>query len=382
VARIRALVVDDSVVIRRVVRNVLAADPEIDVVGVAANGRIALAMIEQLTPDALTLDLEMPDMDGLETLKQLRRTHPKLPVIMFSTVTERGALATLEALACGADDYVTKPANVGNLLEGMERIREQLIPKIKALTYRTWITANAPGPARSLPPGIVPPPGPASPAAGVRKRVQPVAAPAEVELVAIGTSTGGPNALADIVSVLPAEFPAPILVVQHMPPMFTRFLAQRLANISALPVKEAAEGDGLQPGHVFVAPGDYHMIVVRDGTSGKLRLGQEPPENSCRPSVDVLFRSVAAAFGRRALAVVLTGMGRDGLNGCEHIHEAGGQILVQDQATSVVWGMPGFVSKAGIADRELPLAEIPGELLRRTSAVSRRMAGPVARSAH
>jgi two-component system chemotaxis response regulator CheB len=186
-------------------------------------------------------------------------------------------------------------------------------------------------------------------------------------VVTIGVSTGGPNALAEILPLLPATFPVPIVLVQHMPPMFTRFLAERLDSQSPLTIREAAGGEELRPGHVYIAPGDYHMVVQRHGTRVVTALNQAPPENSCRPAVDVLFRSVAAVYGRNALGLVLTGMGQDGLHGAEDITRAGGSMLVQDEATSVVWGMPGFVARAGLADCELPLKSIAGELTRRVT---------------
>ncbi|MFZ3210103.1 MAG: chemotaxis response regulator protein-glutamate methylesterase [Terriglobales bacterium] len=348
--KLRVLVVDDSVVIRRMVREVVAADPELEVAGVAANGKIALAMVDQCTPDVVTLDIEMPEMDGLTALKEIRRTHPAVRIIMFSTLTERAALATLDALALGADDYVTKPSQVNNVSEGSQRIREQLIPKVKALCGRRAIpplpAARIPAPALS----------------------RPTERDSRPDVVAIGTSTGGPNALAEILPRIPGDFPLPILIVQHMPPVFTAFLAERLSASSRIPVKEASPRTEIGPGQVWIAPGDFHLTVLREGAQVRLATIQIPPENSCRPSVDVLFRSVAEVYGARSLAVVLTGMGQDGLRGCERIREAGGQIVVQDEASSVVWGMPGAVANAGIADHVLPLAEIADEIIRRADA--------------
>jgi two-component system chemotaxis response regulator CheB len=364
----RVLVVDDSVVVRRIVKEALQNDPDIEVVGVAANGKIGLAMVEQHSPDAITLDFEMPEMDGLQTLRQLRSRGFSTPVIMFSTLTERGALATLDALAAGADDYVTKPSNVGNVIESIRRISAELIPKIKALCYRSCAGRAVPSPADSpraqatlATSSVVKPvrQAPANPAA------QFVSRPANIEIVAIGTSTGGPNALADVIPLLPRDFPVPIVIVQHMPPTFTRFLAERLSAASSIPVCEGRTGQVLEPGHALIAPGDFHMTLRREGTVVRVGIPQTPPENSCRPSVDVLFRSVAQVFGANVLAVVMTGMGQDGLRGCEQVKEANGQVVVQDEQSSVVWGMPGFVAKAGLADRVLPLAEIAGEIIRR-----------------
>lgn len=354
--KIRVLVVDDSVVIRRMVSDVLAGEPDIEVVGAAADGRIALQKINQVNPDILTLDIEMPVMDGLETLKQLRKTHPRLPVIMFSTLTERGASATLDALALGASDYVTKPANVGSAAAALDKIRAELIPKIRAYVPQA---ATSPGRFSSitaaqkhqLPSPLLPP--------------RPVTS--RIDVVAIGTSTGGPNALSDLVPLLPPNFPVPVVIVQHMPPIFTKFLADRLSAKSQIPVLEAVNYQKLLPGHAYIAPGDFHMMVERSKEGVRIRTQQEQPENSCRPAVDVLFRSVADVFRGDALAVIMTGMGQDGLRGCGRVREEGGQILAQDESSSVVWGMPGYVAHAGLADLILPLGLIASEIVRRVA---------------
>ena len=354
--KIRVLVVDDSVVIRRMVSDVLAGEPDIEVAGAAADGRIALQKIEQVNPDIITLDVEMPVMDGLETLKQLRKTHRRLPVIMFSTLTERGAAATMDALALGASDYVTKPANVGSAAAALEKIRAELIPKIRA-----HVPQAATSTARLF-----------SMAAAQKVQLSSaLAAPrpvtSRIEVVAIGTSTGGPNALSDLVPLLPPNFPVPVVIVQHMPPIFTKFLADRLSSKSQIPVMEAVNHQELLPGHAYIAPGDFHMMVERSKDGLRIRTQQEQPENSCRPAVDVLFRSVAEVYRGDALAVIMTGMGQDGLRGCGRIREAGGQILAQDEATSVVWGMPGYVANAGLADMVMPLALLAAEIVRRVA---------------
>jgi two-component system chemotaxis response regulator CheB len=355
--KIRVLVVDDAVVFRRLVAEELSRDPNIEVVGTAANGRIALAKMTQLSPDLVILDVEMPEMDGLATLRELRKTYPRLPVIMFSAVTERGAAATLDALALGASDYFTKPTTVGGLDASLEVLREELIPEIKAL----HTAARAKAATRPSNPNL-PPPAAAAPAATPPPRGK---RPGQVEVLVVGASTGGPNALAQVFTGLPADFPVPILIVQHMPPMFTRLLAERLSAEFAIHVQEAASGTVPHPGQAYIAPGDYHMIAIRDGVHNRLLIHQDPPEHSCRPAVDVLLRSVAHTYGSGALTVILTGMGQDGLRGCEAIHEAGGQILAQDEATSVVWGMPGYVARAGLADRVVPISLIAEEILRR-----------------
>jgi two-component system, chemotaxis family, protein-glutamate methylesterase/glutaminase len=361
--KLRVLIVDDSVVIRRLVSDIISADSDLEVAGVAANGRIALDRIPQVNPDIITLDVEMPVMDGLETLKELRRTYPRLPVIMFSTMTERGGVTTLDALSLGASDYVTKPANVGRVGEGIARVRDDLIPKIKALCGRRCSEFRVPSSGLTR-----------NPKAKTQNLTLRSSA-ARVEIVAIGTSTGGPNALADLLPELPGDFPVPVVIVQHMPPIFTKLLADRLAARIPLEIAEGNAGDLLKPGKIWIAPGDYHMGLERTATGARVKLDQEPPENSCRPAVDALFRSVVQVYGAGALGVILTGMGQDGLRGCEHIRDAGGQVLIQDEASSVVWGMPGFVARAGLADKELPLNQLGEEIVRRVGQSRAKPAG-------
>lgn len=352
--KIRVLVVDDSTVIRRLLTDSLATDPNLEVAGTAANGKIALAKIPQLNPDVITLDMEMPEMDGIATLIEVRKLYPKLPVIMFSTLTQRGAEATLDALSRGANDYVTKPANVGSVTAAMQNVRNELVPKIKA--FCPWFAAQTPASARPRP--IF------RPTLNTPTRTVPTAN--RIDIVAIGASTGGPNALQTVLSRIPADFPVPIVIVQHMPPIFTRHLADRLNQLCPLQAVEAQRGEVVVAGGVYVAPGDYHMLVQRDGTAIRIDLNQGTPENSCRPAVDVLFRSVTETYGPNVLSVVLTGMGQDGARGCEAIRNAGGRIIAQDEATSVVWGMPGAVSQAGLADHILPLEKIADEIVRET----------------
>lgn len=344
--KIRVLIVDDAVVVRSRVSKLLSSDPELEVVGVAANGHIALAKIPQVNPDVVILDVEMPEMNGLETLAAIRQTYPCLPVIMFSTSTRTGATATLEALARGATDYSTKPSNLGSVEAANQHICTDLIPKIKLFGAAVAKIEMPTSVTKAI-------------AAPIRLVTE------AVEVVAIGVSTGGPNALAVLLAQFPADLPVPILIVQHMPPMFTKLLAERLASKSKIQVDEAVPGTILKPGQAWIAPGDFHLIVERHDTVVRLATHQAPPENSCRPSVDVLFRSVAQVYGARAIAVVMTGMGQDGLRGCEYIREVGGEILVQDRASSVVWGMPGFVANAGLADRVIPLDQMAGFIIRR-----------------
>jgi two-component system chemotaxis response regulator CheB len=346
--KIRVLVVDDAVVIRQILTGLLATDPEIEVIGTAANGRIALAKIPQVNPDLITLDMEMPEMDGLTTLREIRKLYPRLPVIMFSTLTERGAAATIDALSAGASDYVTKPANVGSVQTAMQRIKDQLIPKIKSLTNR----ATPAGLPTSKPVTAVP---------TALKR--PSIFGSRVEVLTIGISTGGPNALSAVLPQLPADLPVPVLIVQHMPPMFTRLLAERLATQCKLKVCEASAGMRVMAGTIYIAPGDFHMTVEKRAEGVCIATNKDTPENSCRPAVDVLFRSVVKVYGSKVLGAILTGMGSDGLRGCENIHEAGGRVIVQDQATSVVWGMPGYVAQAGLAEKILPIDRLAPEMV-------------------
>lgn len=343
-SKVRVLIVDDSVVVRRLVSDVLSADPSIEVVGTAANGKIALQKIAQTTIDLITLDVEMPEMDGLQTVREIRKLHPHLPVIMFSTLTSRGAAAALDALAGGANDYVTKPANVGSVAQAMIKIRDELLPKIKVLCPQA--RTRIPSPTRTSFPVSCKP-------------------TARVELVVVAVSTGGPNALAAVISELPADLPVPIMIVQHMPAVFTKVLADRLNQKAAITVKEAEQGEVLAAGTVYVAAGDFHMTIQKALNRRRIFLHQETPENSCRPAADVLFRSAAAAEGPGVLGVVLTGMGQDGLRGAQSIVESGGHVIAQNEATSVVWGMPGFVARAGLAEQLLPLNEVASAITTR-----------------
>ncbi|HST83697.1 MAG TPA: chemotaxis response regulator protein-glutamate methylesterase [Kineosporiaceae bacterium] len=365
---IRVLVVDDSVVIRRLVKEILDADPRIDVVGTAQNGQIALAKMAELKPDAVTLDIEMPIMDGISCLRELRKIYARMPVVMFSTLTERGAASTMDALAAGASDYVTKPSNVGSVAESRKNISDQLIPKLIALTGARRLVVRT---------GPLPPPTPvpsAERAASGGRRTTPFA------VLAIGSSTGGPDALAVILRTLPGDLPVPVVVVQHMPPVFTRMLAQRLDSICALSVTEAADGDLVERGRVLIAPGGSHLELRTKGATIVAHLTDAPPENFCRPAVDVLFRSVSAIYRNRTLGVVLTGMGRDGALGAATIRNAGGEMFAQDEASSVVWGMPGAVTTAGQADRVLPLdqmsAQITSALMKNQDRSSGRQSSP------
>jgi two-component system, chemotaxis family, protein-glutamate methylesterase/glutaminase len=295
-------------------------------------------------------------MDGLAALREIRRLHPKTRVIMFSTLTTRGASATFEALSLGADDYVAKASNAGSLDQSMASLRGDLVPKIRQF-FAPVANPVPKGPAK---PSLV---APALPAVAVPS-VQAMRRGSSFKIMGIGVSTGGPQALGALMPQLPATLRVPVVLVQHMPPTFTHLLAERLNSASPLSVVEAAHGMELRAGTVYVAPGDKHLRVKRLGERLVTALDQGPQENSCRPSVDVLFRSLAEVCGKDVLSVMLTGMGSDGLKGTQALKAAGAYSLVQDQATSVVWGMPGAVAQAGLADAILPLTDIPAEIAR------------------
>jgi two-component system, chemotaxis family, protein-glutamate methylesterase/glutaminase len=346
---IRVLVVDDSLVMRSLLRMVLASDPAIELAGMATDGIYALEASDRLKPDLILLDIEMPRMNGLEVLAELRTRHTKAKVIMCSTLTRRGASITLEALAQGATDYVTKPTAQNGAADAVAALTRDLLPRIKAL-FSIHQTSRL----RSAAFG-----------AGDTPYQQP-------EIVVIGVSTGGPAALQILLPMLPADFPIPIVIVQHMPQLFTALLAERLNRACALTVREAESAMLPESGTVSIARGDWHLEFAKPPFSPgqMLRLTHAAPEHSCRPSVDMLFRSAAQAYGAAVIGVVLTGMGSDGLEGCKSIHSGGGKILVQDRATSAVWGMPGVVAEAGMAYRILPLTAIAAELMRLCSVPS------------
>jgi two-component system chemotaxis response regulator CheB len=364
----RVLLVDDAVVVRKALSLAIEKDRDLEVAGTAVNGRVALAKFPLLKPDIVLLDIEMPEMDGLETVRELRKIDRHVPIIMFSTLSEHGAAVTLEALSLGAADYVTKPSNA-DMMSTLDAISRELIPKIRALCHLSEAHFGFAEPQKVLSQPL-PMPGshlhgyhlPGSHRPGDRPRLL-----APVQIVAIGVSTGGPDALTHVLPALPSDFPVPVVIAQHMPPIFTSLLATRLSAKSSLPVQECVSGQMLMAGQVVIAPGNFHMVVSQENGAAVLRTHQGPRENFCRPSVDVLFHSIARLYGARALAVMLTGMGQDGLKGCEALHGLGARIYVQDEASSVVWGMPGLVARAGFADKVLPLDHIGAEIIRATA---------------
>ena len=435
--RIRVLIVDGVSTTRRMVSDLLGRDLELEVVGSMASGRLALDRLVDLSPDVVLLDVAQPDFEGLKTLAAIRETHPRLPVIMFSGLTERGSQATMDALFLGASDYVMKPASNAAL---KCCVQGELTAKIKSLgTAQHAVQPDKPPSSREAPtpkregkapvehsnlpgatcgergteslsprPGhvntnragrgvggerkssVVPAPSPPAPLPRVRGRGEPAetwkpgdghtlpkTSPVEAspsrpvthtaEIVAIAASTGGPNALATLLSSLPPSFVTPIVIVQHMASGFTATLADSLCRQTGRNVREVETAQPLDAAAAWIAQGGRHLVVSRKGVAEMVAPSDDPTENGCRPSADVMFRSVADLFGSRCLAVVLTGMGHDGLAGCRAIRQAGGTILVQDEASSIAWGMPGQVATAGLADAVLPLSEVSLEICRRTT---------------
>lgn len=343
---IRVMIIDDSVVVRGLFTRWVAAETDLELAGAAGDGAQGVARIVACDPDVVVLDVEMPVMGGLEALPKLLAAKPGVRVVMASTLTERGASVTMDALQLGASDYVAKP---GSGLGGAEAYRVELFSKVRALgaraaLRRSGIAPGAPEPASA----------PSYTAAVVTRRLpQTLTKP---EVLVVGASTGGPAALREFFTALNGAWRGPVLVVQHMPPTFTALLADQLAKASPLPALEAEDGMPLEAGRIHVARGDYHMTVSPHGAGFRLSLNQEAQENFCRPAVDPLLRSAAAMFGARTLAVVLTGMGHDGREGARAVVDAGGLVLAQDEASSVVWGMPGAVVQAGLASLIGPTA--------------------------
>ena len=358
--RIRVMIVDDSAVIRGLVSRWLEAEPQFEVVGSCIDGMDAVKRAPDMRPDVIVLDIEMPRMDGLTALPKLLEAAPGARIIMASTLTQRGAEVTIKALSLGAKDFLAKPD--ARKLAGAADYKRLLIEKLTGLGLprarsRTAQGASAPasGPANAA---RSPAPAPARPPIRLARAVAQ-----RPELLVIGSSTGGPQALREVVCGLAGKVAVPVLIVQHMPAMFTAILAEHLAKASRAEVREAKDGDALTPGVFLVAPGDHHMVVEDRNGRRTIRLNQSPPINFCRPAVDPLFQTAAQATGGRILGCVLTGMGSDGRNGSDAIVKAGGAVIVQDEPTSIVWGMPGSVANAGLAASIKPLREIAPALL-------------------
>ncbi|MFK7994921.1 MAG: chemotaxis-specific protein-glutamate methyltransferase CheB [Granulosicoccus sp.] len=343
----RILVVDDSCLYQRILSDVVNAKEGFEVVGVASNGKVALGMMQELKPDLVTLDILMPEMDGIQTLIELRKKWPSVRTVMVSSLTSEGSDAALDALALGASEYAVKPSSVDGVCNIRTSLAKDLMPKIEALCN----VDVEPVKQKPLSVSRINSKAPDIPTE-VRGFTSKAGA---IDIVAIGVSTGGPDALAKLLSLLPGDIGVPIVIVQHMPAEFTAKLARRLDAASSLKVVEAQLGDKVRGGTVYIAPGNYHMTLDCIGTDVIINLNRDEPENSCRPSVDPLFRSIPGIYGSKCLGVVLTGMGADGLNGCEVLSAAGCPIIVQDKATSIVWGMPKLVAMAGLAQEEVAL---------------------------
>lgn len=340
---IRVLVVDDSALLRKIIRDILSSDPGIEVVDTAANGQLAVSKVRELKPDIVTLDVDMPVMDGFTALKKIMAETP-CPVIMLSGLTQAGANLTFKCLEAGAVDYFPKPIVQGP--HGLQELAAELIAKVRGIYAHRRIRAVRPPASR-----------PVALAAAISL------APAQVadRVVAIGISTGGPAALAQIFPQLPETFP-PVLVVQHMPKEFTGAFAERLNKLTKLRVKEAQSGDPVEPGLVLVAPGDHHLVLQKKNGGTVAALLHSDKVDGHRPSASVLFKSVAEHYRERAIGVIMTGMGRDGVDGLKEMRAAGAKTVGQDQATSVVYGMPGIAAKEQVLDHVEPLDGIIGRL--------------------
>jgi two-component system chemotaxis response regulator CheB len=362
------LVVDDSILFRRVMAEVLGGLPDVQVVGQASNGKIAVEKVRELKPDLLTLDMEMPEMDGLAVLDALKAAGNAPAVIVVSALTKHGGRLTMQALQKGAFDFITKP-DTANAEQSRKALLAELTPRIKAFALRLGVRgilrgvaapqaapgARSPEPVKSALPG--------SPLDSVSQRMTRLAGTAKPEMVLIGVSTGGPNALATFLPALPGRLGVPVLIVQHMPPIFTQSLAEHLAGLCALRVCEGSDGMVVEPNTVYIAPGGRQMRVAPALEGRKvLQVTDDPPENNCRPAVDYLFRSVANHFPGRAMGVILTGMGSDGTLGLRLLKRHGCFVIAQDAASCVVYGMPKAAVDAGVVDVVLPLEDIAARI--------------------
>ncbi|HLI10712.1 MAG TPA: chemotaxis response regulator protein-glutamate methylesterase [Alphaproteobacteria bacterium] len=352
----RVMIVDDSVVVRGLITRALEADPEIEVVASVGNGLQALNAAQRNKIEVVVLDIEMPVMDGMTALGKLLELDPTIKVIMASTLTKRNAEISIKALAAGAADYLAKPTATRELV-GAADFQRELLGKVKGLGAVRRGGAGRVS-ARALRPGEATAPGPAQ---APTRRPMPLRRPgaARPELLAIASSTGGPQALMTVLGGLDPRMTLPIVVTQHMPPTFTTILAEHLARQSKRPCREAADGEPILPGHIYIAPGDFHLLGENKGGRLIAKLDKGPPENFCRPAADPMLRSLAEACGGKVLVLVLTGMGQDGLSGARTLADSGGTVVAQDEATSVVWGMPGAAAQAGICAAILPVGEIP-----------------------
>lgn len=352
--KVRVMVVDDSAVIRGLLQRIMATEPAIEVVASASNGQSAINMLRANDIQVVVLDIEMPIMDGLSALPQLLEIDPDLKVIVASTLTQRNAEISLKAMELGAADYLPKPTSPREIgADGS--FQRELLEKIRSLGARPRLMPRRVAvPAGAAKPALRAPAPPPAKRPVVLRKANPIV-PA---VLAIGSSTGGPQALFTVLRSLPKPLPVPVLITQHMPRLFTSILAQHITRNCSQPCAEGVDGESLQKGRIYLAPGDRHMLVEMRAGKPTIRLSDGPPENFCRPSVDPMFRSLCAAFGSHVLAVILTGMGSDGLNGGKDLIAAGGNLVAQDEASSVVWGMPGAVATNGLCSAVLPINEI------------------------
>jgi two-component system chemotaxis response regulator CheB len=349
---IRVMLCDESAIMRRLISTALRLEPSMAVVCEAHNGRDAIEKLDDARPDILVMDIGMPVMNGVEAVREIRRRHPDLPIIMLSSLTSRGAKGSLDAITAGATDVSTKPVGSTHIQQSLDALRRDLIPKLLH-----WTAGQ---PTRSRPQTT----DCSSVPRASRTSASSSESSSQISAIAIGVSTGGPQALATLIQELPMGFPIPILIAQHMPPVFTRLLAERLSAQTGHSVREAVDGDELDAGTILVAPGDHHLTVSREGDSVRARLNQEPPENACRPSVNPLFCSMAECYGQGTLGIVLTGTGQDGVRGVKRLKTCGATVFAQDQESSVIWGMPGQVVKMGLADQVLPIDQMAAAVLR------------------
>lgn len=357
--QIRVMLVDDSAVVRGLVTRILEEDPAIAIVASVGNGQMALSALDRQDIDVIVLDIEMPVMDGMTALPMLLKADPGVRIIMQSTLTLKGADISMRALEMGAADYIPKPTATRELAGGMD-FKTELLNKVKALGHARRRDPNRktrPGVSTALRPSApMPRPSMLSPHGPIQLRTQPPEVP---DVIAIGSSTGGPQALFALLGAMRAgTVKQPILITQHMPATFTTILAEHISRVSGWEAKEGVDGEVIKGGRVYVAPGDFHMLVEVKGVDKIIRLSKNPPENFCRPSVDPMLRSISAAWGKRVLVAILTGMGADGAKGGQVVVQAGGTVIAQDEATSVVWGMPGAAANAGICSAVLPLPDI------------------------
>lgn len=346
--KIDVLLVDDSAVVRGLLAKALETDPKISIAGTAMHGKRALDWMSCNSVDVVILDLEMPVMDGLTALKIIQKDYSEIPVIVASGLTQKGAEITIQALSLGAADCIAKPV-ARNVSESIEQLVEQLVPVVKALGAKKKSSekkASSPTKITSV----------------IKTGIKPQSPAIPPQVVVIGSSTGGPKALAEVLTGLPKDFHLPIFIVQHMPPFFTPMLAQHIQTDTGRPCKEAEDGDVVQQNYTYVAPGDYHMVIQEKDDRKVLSLNQSPKECYCRPSVNPLFRSAAHLYGKGLLGVILTGMGEDGKNGTVELVERGGFMIAQDEASSVVWGMPGAVCQNNLANEILPLSQIASSI--------------------